>query len=113
MAIPGRKIGCAKTGGRQKGTPNKATAEVRELAREYTEDALKTLVQIMTGKKESAAARVAAANAILDRGHGKPAQSMEHTSKEDGPTVIVLREFGPPPGTDAVTDSGDKPHAFT
>ena len=33
----------AKTGGRQKGTPNKATVEVRVLAQEYGPDALKEL----------------------------------------------------------------------
>jgi hypothetical protein len=73
-----------RRGGRQKGTPNKATAEVKEAARAYTADAINTLAQIMKAG-ESEAARVAAANAILDRGYGKPKQSVEH---EGGETPI-------------------------
>ena len=34
----GRKKGTPKTGGRTKGTPNKATVEVREAARQLVED---------------------------------------------------------------------------
>ena len=47
---------------------------MRELARKHTTDALKTLVDIMKHKLLPASARVAAANAILDRGYGKPLQ---------------------------------------
>lgn len=35
---PGRPKGTPKTGGRQKGTPNKATVEIREIARALVED---------------------------------------------------------------------------
>jgi hypothetical protein len=107
MASPGKKKGCTKTGGRKKGTPNKATAEVRELAGEYTEDALKTLVQIMNDNKAAAAARIAAAKAVLDRGHGKPAQALELASKDDGPMKVVFKSFTPPPGFHVAADSGD------
>ncbi|WP_454762360.1 hypothetical protein, partial [Caulobacter segnis] len=65
-----------KTGGRTKGTPNKATADVKAAAQAFTTDALEALVHIMKAG-ESEAARVAAANAILDRGHGKARQSMD------------------------------------
>lgn len=48
----------------------KAIAEVRDLAREYTTDAIYALYDIMTkGKSESA--KVAASNVILERGWGK------------------------------------------
>ena len=107
MTKRGKKEGSAKTGGRKKGTPNKATAEVRELAGEYTEDALKTLVQIMNDNKAAAAARIAAAKAVLDRGHGKPAQAVEPASEDDGPMNVVIRQFTPPPGFHVVADSGD------
>lgn len=53
-------------GGRPKGT-----GEVRELARRHTEAAIAALVDIMQNGK-SKAARIAAAIALLDRGHGKP-----------------------------------------
>lgn len=62
-----------KGGGRPKGVPNKATAGLKELAREYTAEALAALVQIMN-ESESDAARVSAINSILDRGYGKPSQ---------------------------------------
>src|SRR5262245_28781314 len=60
-----------KTGGRKKGTPNKVTADLQEAAQAYTPAALKTLNEICVGG-ESEAARVAAANSLLDRGHGRP-----------------------------------------
>lgn len=61
-----------KTGGRTKGTPNKVTASIRDAAREYTDNALATLVEVMQDKEAPPSARVSAANAILDRGYGKP-----------------------------------------
>jgi len=45
---------------------------VRELAREHTAVALGTLVTVMKNAKAPPAARVAAANALLDRGYGRP-----------------------------------------
>lgn len=59
-----------KPPGRPKGSTNKQTLDVKELAQEYTAEAVKALAKIMkSGRQE--AARVAAANSILDRGHGK------------------------------------------
>lgn len=72
-----RPAGLPKTGGRQKGTRNKVTADVKEAALAYTSDALDTLSEIMRSPKEPAAARVAAARELLDRGHGKPKQSVD------------------------------------
>jgi hypothetical protein len=72
-----------KTGGRQKGVPNRATADIREAAREYTTQALKTLVEVMEDTKQPGPARVAASNAILDRGFGKPTQPLEHSGEMD------------------------------
>jgi len=65
-----------RRGGRQKGTPNKSTSELRELARSYTDQAIKALVDIMlTGSSEQA--RITAAGTILDRGYGKPSQPVD------------------------------------
>lgn len=72
MARGGKREGA----GRPKGAVNKATADIREAAQEYSEQALRVLVQVATAG-ESEAARVAAANAILDRAHGKPRQSVD------------------------------------
>ena len=66
-----------KTGGRSAGTPNKATASVKQIASEYTESAVSTLASIMTDSEQPAAARISAARELLDRAHGKPAQFVE------------------------------------
>ena len=44
-----------KTGGRQKGTPNKATAEIRGAAQRYTEEALEVLVHVARNGQSDAA----------------------------------------------------------
>lgn len=78
----GRPKGLPKTGGRIPGKPNKATAEIRDLAQQYTEEALQKLAEVMrTGVSEQA--RVAAACAILDRGHGRPAQTIHATHRHE------------------------------
>jgi len=51
-----------------------APTEIRTLARSYTKAAINTLVGIMRQPKAPPAARVMAANALLDRGWGKAAQ---------------------------------------
>jgi len=72
MARGGKREGA----GRPKGAVNKATADIREAAQQYSDEALAVLAEVMkTG--DSAASRVAAANSILDRAHGKPRQSVE------------------------------------
>lgn len=71
--------------GRRKGSPNKATVVVRDAAQAFTEDALTTLSTIMKDGTQPAAARVAAANALLDRGHGKPKQSLEASGPGGAP----------------------------
>ena len=78
-----------KTGGRQAGTPNKTTASIREAAQQYTDEALKTLVEVMGDETAPPAARVAAANSLLDRGHGKPRQELDVDHKGDLTHLIV------------------------
>jgi hypothetical protein len=61
----------------QSGNPGGKPKELKEIqleARKMSFDALKTLETICNSVKSPAAARVAAANAILDRAYGKPAQ---------------------------------------
>ena len=77
-----------RRGGRQKGSVNKATADLKAAASVYTKDALQVLVKIAT-KGESEAARVAAANSILDRGHGKPTQTV--AGDKDNPIAHTFR----------------------
>ncbi|MCK1358937.1 hypothetical protein [Bradyrhizobium sp. 199] len=63
--------------------------EIKSLARTHTNLAMKTLVQIMRDKDAPAHARVLAANAILDRGWGKPLQPI--VSEDDKPIQFVHR----------------------
>src|SRR5947207_10841708 len=52
----------------------KAARKLQDLAREHSEAALAALVAIYEDEKAPSAARVSAANAILDRAYGKPPQ---------------------------------------
>ena len=76
MAKGGRRAGA----GRKPGVPNKATVEIKDIARAYGPDAVKQAAKLAglldggVGAAESEAARVAALNILLDRGYGKPSQ---------------------------------------
>src|SRR5688572_1509925 len=59
-----------RRGGRQKGTPNKATAEVRELALDHGPAAVRELARLAENA-QSEAARVQACNSIIERAYGK------------------------------------------
>jgi len=58
--------------GRPKGIP-----DIRTLAQAHTVAAIEALVAIMSDPLAKEAARVTAATAILDRGHGRPAQTID------------------------------------
>lgn len=68
----------------------KTTADIRSLARAHTETAVRTLAGIMREKNSPSAARVAAAQALLDRGWGKAAQAMTGEGGE-GPVELVIK----------------------
>jgi hypothetical protein len=55
----------------------KIIADVKAAAREMTPEALSTLQTVMNDPNAPPAARVGAATAILDRGWGRPTQSIE------------------------------------
>jgi hypothetical protein len=57
---------------------SKTVTEIRSLARSHTRTALNVLVGVMRSTKAPAPARIAAANAILDRGWGKATQAVEN-----------------------------------
>ena len=62
-----------KTGGRKAGTPNRATADIKAVTGAYTSEAVGVLVDLMRNEGTPPAVRLAAANSLLDRSHGKPA----------------------------------------
>ena len=79
--------------GRPSGSTNKSSPEqsqrLSELAKAYTEEALETLVDVARNGRTDAA-RVSAANALLDRAYGKPAASEERAIVDMPPMVIEL-----------------------
>jgi len=90
-----------KRGGRRPGSGRKPLLpdiapiiermEVAKTARSYAHLALQAYVEICTDRNQPGAARVAAANAIMDRGYGKPPQSIEHSNKDGNPLEINAR----------------------
>jgi hypothetical protein len=85
--------------GNPRGRP-KVVREVRDLARQHTGDAIRVLASIMNDEGQDARARVAAANAILDRGNGKPQQSVNVQAEVMQPERVVLVHTAPPPRKD-------------
>jgi hypothetical protein len=73
----------------RKASRARTLTEIRSLARSHTRTAIKVLVGIMRSDDATPAARVSAANAILDRGWGKAAQPLENG--EDGALQLVHR----------------------
>lgn len=71
-----------------RGRPQK-NVDVQAIARLYTEDAMRVLKDIMQDDTATAASRVSAAEAILSRGWGKPAQNVGFTP-EAGDTLSAL-----------------------
>ena len=67
----------------------KPLPKIRSLARSHTRTALNVLVGVMRNTKAAAPARIAAANAILDRGWGKAAQAIENG--DDGALELIHR----------------------
>lgn len=91
--------------GRKPGAVSKAKRALAEKAKDHAEDALKVLVEIMTGG-ESETARISAANAILDRGYGKPFQAPPPDQGDgDAPPSAVTVTVTAPVGDVRVTKS--------
>lgn len=72
MARGGKRQGA----GRKPGIVSEAKRDLAEMAKDHAEAALRTLAEIMQDAEAPAAARVSAANAILDRGYGRPPQAI-------------------------------------
>jgi hypothetical protein len=66
---------------------------LQELARQKSPEAIITLANIMNDEKAPPAARVAAANALLDRGYGKPIQPISQTLAKIDPSSISDEEL--------------------
>lgn len=80
--------GMREGSGRPKGSRSAATRQEQErisdLAKQHSDTALKALTSIAENGV-SEAARVSAANSLLDRAYGKPVQAMAHSGPGEGP----------------------------
>lgn len=73
----------------------KDLVHVRDLARKYTQEAVKTLVEVMKQPlgKDNGRAKALAATALLDRGWGRPLQ--EISGPNGGPIPIDYSRLSP------------------
>lgn len=109
--------------GRKAGSTNRASSNqklnISHLARQQTDVAIKTLTDICKGGKTEAA-RVSAANSLLDRGYGKATQPHEHGGKGGGAIPLMdltnateeqlgaLETFFGPLAASGADDDGDQ-----
>ena len=77
-----RRGGKRPNAGRPKGKVSEAKRAIAEAAQEHADDMLKVLVQIAKDKEEPASARVTAANAVIERGYGKPVTPIQNDSQD-------------------------------
>jgi hypothetical protein len=71
----------------------KIEGPLRDLARQYTTEAIQTLVTVMKDETAPHNARCIAAQALLDRGYGKPVQAQEVTLRKTGVTELSDSEL--------------------
>jgi len=82
--------GHKKVGGRTKGEPNKATRDIKELARAHGPEVIEGLIRLFR-EADGDAARIAAAREILDRGYGKATQPI--AGDDDMPAIKMVNEL--------------------
>lgn len=80
----------------------KAVEDIRSLARVHTVEMIRVLVMVARQPKSPPAARVVAANSLLDRGWGKPAATV--TGADGGDIRVVIRQI-----IENATQSDDEP----
>lgn len=105
---PGHKLGFQKgQSGNPKGRPP-VIREVQELAKQQTENAVEALVSIMGNEKSNASARVQAAVALLDRGWGRPKQSVDVKVDHDATGLAAaLNALNDRLGLNALVEEGE------
>lgn len=105
-----------RRGGRDKGTPNKATKDVRALALLHGPAAIRKAARLAglvdggIGEAESEQTQLAAISLILDRAYGKPSQSHIVQGDENKPlrSVIELVIVDPSPRPQSIPPPANK-----
>lgn len=90
----GRRAGAGRPAGAQNRATKEAGARLSELAQARAEDALAVLAEVMADKEQTGSARIAAANALLDRGFGRPGQAVQVEGAALQPTRIEIVAVG-------------------
>lgn len=80
-----------RRGGRKAGVPNKMTADIKALARDFTAAAMKELGRIALNA-ESDQARVAAIKELFDRGWGR-STTIISGDDDGGPVQVVIKRL--------------------
>jgi hypothetical protein len=84
--------------GRKKGVPNKATAEIKALARKHGPEAIKEIVKLAKNAKTAEAVRLAAWGVVLDRAYGKARQVVSGDDDGGAPITAIHRVIIDPAG---------------
>jgi hypothetical protein len=97
--VKGRSGGPRPNSGRKRGKQSAAAQSIVELAKSHSPEMLKVLVAIGNNINETASARVSAANSVIERGYGRPPQSLEHTGKDGGDVrhdirIVIVKPKG-------------------
>lgn len=92
--------GARKGAGRKPGKVSQAKRTIAEMAKEHGELALQVLVNVAQDFEAPHAARVSAANALLDRGYGKPMQAVQVGGDGENPIVHRITRTIIDPKTD-------------
>ncbi len=77
-----------KTGGRQRGVPNKATRELKAAFQKHEKKLVKALLELTRSDDERV--RLGAIQACLDRGWGKPAQAVQVAGDPNAPIIFNM-----------------------
>ena len=77
-----------KTGGRQRGVPNKATRELKATFQKHEKKLVKALLELTRSDDERV--RLGAIQACLDRGWGKPAQAVQVGGDPNAPIIFNM-----------------------
>ena len=94
-----------KTGGRTKGTRNKATADIKAALQKRGDELVKALLKLTRSDDERV--RLGAIQACFDRGWGKAVQSMELDMTMQ--VTAITRTIVDPKLIEHVVDKGNKP----
>src|SRR5688572_18788073 len=85
-----------RRGGRQKGSANKVTAEVKLLAQQYGAEVIRVLYALASSRSTPAPARIAAARELLDRGYGKAPQAIVGSDGGDFAMRTIVKHIHMP-----------------